>query len=332
MIRVAVVGVGYWGPNHIRNLSRIPGVQVTHICDLSQKQLKTITQTFPNLSPTTNFTDITKNPGIDAVIIATPLSSHFSLAREALLAKKHVLIEKPMTRTSKEAEELIQLAKRQKRILMVGHTFPYSNAVRKIKELIKKNVLGKLFYYSSTRINLGLIQSDINVIWDLAPHDFSILNYLFSDKPVTVQVFGSSHIRNNHVEMANVHIRYESGTVAHLYLSWLSPAKKRQILLAGSKKMIVYDELDPSEKIRIYDKGISLVSTTDTSFQSAYRYGDIVIPHVEQEEALYNELKHFISCIKTQRAPLTDGFDGLRVVKMLEATDKALKSKTEIKI
>lgn len=332
VINVAVVGLGYWGPNIVRNFLKLEGVKVVYGCDLLDKNLKNLSESFPTVKPTKNFEEVLQDKNIDLVSIATPIGTHFTLAKKALLAGKNVLLEKPITKTSKEAEELIELAKRENKLLAVGHTFVYSEPVKKIKEIISKGEIGKVYYYDSTRVNLGLLQADSNVIWDLAPHDLSILTYIFDEKPVSLQAFGTSFISGNKEEIAHIFIKYENKMIAHINLSWLSPVKIRNIFIGGSKKMIVYDDIEPTEKIKIYDRSISLTDIKVTPFAPAYRSGDILIPNLLQTEALFNELNHIVDCVRTKKEPLTDGDKGLQVVKLLEATDKALSLKSEVKL
>ncbi len=328
-IHVAIVGLGYWGPNLVRNFLKIPDVKVSAICDVNIKTLNNLSSQYPHIKTTTDYNQLLHDEKIDLIAIATPSRTHYEIGQKVLRAKKHVLIEKPMTQSSDEAKPLIELAEKNNRLIMVGHTFIYSEPIKKIKEMLEKKALGKIYYYDSTRINLGIIQSDLNVIWDLAPHDFSILNFLFQEKPLSLTAVGSSHIHKNNEEMAHIIVTYEKNITAHIHLSWLSPVKIRSILIGGSKKMIVYDDIEPTEKIRVYDKN-TLPSSSITPFSPAYRSGDILIPRLKQEEALYNELFHFIECIQKKRKPLSDGSDGLKVVRLLEATDQALKSKKEI--
>lgn len=329
-IKIAVIGLGYWGPNLIRNFLKIPDVDIEICCDISEKNIEKFNLSFPFLKTTKNIEDVLKNPLIEFIAIATPLSTHFLLAKQALLANKHVMVEKPMTSSSNQAKEIIALAKQKNRLLMVGHTFVYTEAVKTIKEIIAKKKLGKLYYYDSTRINLGLFKSDMNVIWDLAPHDLSILQFIFPGKPLSVRAFGSSFIHKRHAEVANIFIQYEKNITAHIHLSWLSPVKIRNILIAGSKRMIVYNDIEPSEKIRIYDKGIKISPSKITPFSPAYRSGNVTIPHLEQNEALYNELQHFVNCIKEKKQPITNGYSGLEVIKLLEYIELALQTKKEV--
>lgn len=330
MIRVGVIGLGYWGPNIVRNFLKIRDAEVVYGCDLLEKNLVNLAQNFPAIKPTKNYLDILDDKSIDLVSIATPISTHFRLAKEALLAGKHVLLEKPMTKTSQEGRDLIEVAKKQNKILMVGHTFVFSEPVKKVKEIISKNEIGKIYYYDSTRVNLGLLQPDSNVVWDLAPHDLSILSYIFDKKPLSVQAFGTSFINKDVEEIAHIFIKFEDKVTAHINVSWLSPVKIRNIFIGGSKKMIVYDDIEPTEKIRIYDKRVSLKHLRITPFAPAYRSGDILIPNLPQTEALFNELTHLVDCIREEKSPITDGGEGLKVVELLEAIDKALELKKEV--
>jgi len=325
-IKIAVIGCGYWGPNLIRNLQQIDGVQATFVCDIEQTKLENIKKAYPHIRVTKDYLEIIKNPEIDAVCIATPLATHFEITKAALLNNKDVLVEKPFTLSSKEARELINLTEEKKRILMVDHTFLFTGAVNKIKELIDRGELGKLYYFDSERVNLGLLRSDTNVIWDLATHDLSIIDYLFDQKPITVSAVCSSHICGKE-EMAHITLKHQEGFISHIHVSWLSPVKLRKILVGGDKKMILYNDIEPVEKIKIYDRGIDLDPNQITSFTPLYRGGDIIIPKIDQTEALNKVVEHFVECIKERKKPLIDGEAGLRVVKILEAIDKSILEK-----
>lgn len=331
-VRVAIIGLGYWGPNILRNFAQIPNVEVVYGCDLANDNLKKFSIIYPLVKFTSNYNLILKDKSIDLVAIATPLSTHYELARRALGDNKHVLIEKPMTTTSKEAQDLIRIAKTNNKIIMVGFTFVYSEAVRKIKQLIDKNELGKPYYYDSTRINSGILQKDMNVIWDLACHDLSIINFLFPHKPISIQAFGSRFLNKKLDEIAYLVISYEDNFTAHINVSWLSPVKIRSTLICGSKKMVNYDDISPNEKIKIFDKTITYSASKITPFSPAYRSGDIIIPYLDQTESLLNELNHLIDCIKTNKKPLTSGEEGLKILKLLEASDLSLKIKSEVKL
>jgi predicted dehydrogenase len=324
-IKIAVIGVGYWGPNLIRNFYQLPDVQVSFVCDLDESKMDNIKKFYPAIQVTTNYLDVVKNKEIDALCVATPLAAHHQIAQKALLNGKHVLVEKPLASNSKEAKELIQLAEKKKKILMVDHTFIFTGAVQKIKELIDKGEIGKINYFDSERINLGLIRPDSNVIWDLAPHDFSIMDYLFKEEPEYISAVASKHFSSGLEEMAHITLVYKNNLIGHVHLSWLSPVKLRKILIGGSKKMILYDDVEPTEKIRIYDKGIDIDSSEITPFNPLYRSGDVLIPKLDQTEALKKVAEHFLDCIKKNKKPLTNGEAGLRVVKMLEATQQSIK-------
>ena len=331
-INIAVVGLGYWGPNLLRNFFHIPDVNVVYGCDLIENNLSKLSSDYPSVKFTTKFDEVLNDKSIDLVAIATPLSTHFELAKRALNADKHVLLEKPMVSNSQEAEYLINLSKEKNKILMVGYTFIYSEPVKKIKQVISTNQLGNIYYFDSSRINLGLLQKDINVIWDLACHDLSILNYLFSKKPIYIQAFGSKFINNKHEEIAHIIITYEGNITAHINVSWLSPVKIRSILIGGSKKMISYDDISPNEKVRIYEKSIKLNHSKLSPFSPAYRSGDVLIPYIPQTESLRNELEHLVDCVKNNKQPITNGEMGLEIIKLLEATNSSLKSKSEVKL
>lgn len=331
MQKIAVVGLGYWGPQILRNLFKIPSIHVVG-CELDKKKLAKIKLDYPTATYTNSYSEVINDSSLSAVIIATPPALHFPLAKQALLQKKHVLIEKPMTMNTGQAKELVSLAKRKQKILMAGHTFVYTEAVQLMKSYVSKNMLGRLLYYDSTRVNLGLLQKDTNVIWDLAVHDFSILDFLFDEKPTYIQALGSSHVMKNKEELAHIFLSYKSGFIAHIHVSWLSPVKLRTLYLAGNKKMISYNDIEPSEKIKVYEKSIKIKMSAVTPFTPAYRSGQILIPHLSSQEALLTQITHFIRCIKTNSTPITSGESGLRVVKLLEAADVSLKSGKKVRV
>lgn len=322
----AVVGLGYWGPNLVRNFIKIPSVQIKTVCDLSATNLRVFSQTYPHIPTTKNLAHILEDPSIEFIAIATPLKSHFSIGKQALSTGKHVLLEKPMTSNSKEAKELVSLARKKERILMVGHTFVYAPAVKKIKEVVRHKSFGDFLYFDSTRINLGRFTADTNVIWDLAPHDFSILHFLLDKYPSKIQVIGSPTLSHKTVDISHIYLTYEGKTTAHIHTSWLSPVKIRNILVGGSKKMVMYDDIQPSEKIRIYNSTVTLPDEEVTPFNPLYRSGNVLIPHLVTTEALFTELNHFVDCIIKQKQPLTDGIEGQKTVQMLEAADLSLKT------
>lgn len=297
-------------------------------CDLSQKRLDHMKSLYPSIHTTTNLADVLEDDEIEAVGIATPVYTHFPIARACLEHGKHVLIEKPLASSTKECTDLINLAKHHNKVLMVGHTFEYTAAVNKIKELIKSGELGDILYITSTRVNLGLFQPDINVIWDLAPHDISIINYILEEEVVSINAQGKAHFKNDIEDVATLTMHFNSGSIAFIHNSWLDPNKIRRTTIVGSKKMLVYDDIEPNEKIKIYDKGVDKPPHYDTyaEFQFSYRYGDIYCPRLEEYEPLRAECKHFIECIKDNKKPRSDGYSGLKVVSVLEASTASLKN------
>ncbi len=327
-ISVAVIGCGYWGPNLIRNFNQIPKCSMRLCCDLEDRNLVRMKALYPSIATTREVQDILEDRNIDAVAIATPVYTHMPLARQCLEHNKHVLIEKPLASSSAECLELIGLAEANKRVLMVGHTFEYTAAVRKAKQIVQSGELGKILYVSSVRASLGLLQPDINVTWDLAPHDISIILYLLEEYPDSVNCQGKGHFRKEIEDVATVTLNFSNGTIAFIHNSWLDPDKIRRTVVVGSRKMLVYDDIKPNEKIRIYDKGVEAPPHYDTyaEFHFSYRYGDIYSPRIEDYEPLRAECEHFLDCIRTGNAPFTDGWNGLRVVSILEAASKSLKN------
>ena len=330
MINIGVIGCGYWGPNLIRNLTKVKDCRVVAIADQRPDRLEAVRYLNSDMKATTVASELMDSDSIDAIVIATPISTHFELARACLDRGKHVLIEKPITKTVAQAEELIRLAERKSKVLMVDHTFIYSGAVRKLREIIESGDLGEIYYCDSVRLNLGLFQSDVNVLWDLAPHDFSLLTYLLDKKPVRVTASGSSPVRWNgwrRESIAYVTVELEDSVIAHFHLNWLSPVKLRRTLIGGSRKMVVYDHLDSDNQVKIFDKGIELREDQDRyKVLVQYRMGDLLIPKVDQTEALETACKHFVHCIKTGEKPITDGYAGLRVVELLEAAERSMKN------
>ncbi|MBI1812963.1 Gfo/Idh/MocA family oxidoreductase [Candidatus Peregrinibacteria bacterium] len=325
-LRIGVIGYGYWGPNLVRNFHARLDAEVAAVADVDEQKLAQVHLHYPSIQCVSDAISILHDPRIDAVAIATPPSTHFALARKALEIGKHVLVEKPMAMTSIEAQALIGLARARKRILMVGHTFIYTSSVQKIRSLIENGELGDLYYIDSVRFNLGLLQGDASVLWDLAPHDLSIFLYLVDERPTAVQAFGQVHIGAEKKEIATVTIRYESGFHAHIHVSWISPVKIRLTLIGGSRKMIVYDDVEPTEKVRIYDKGVSLKESGEsvTAFNPIYRAGDVLIPALDRREALEREISHFLNCIQMGVTPLSDGESGLAVIRILEAAEMSM--------
>ena len=326
MLKVGVIGCGYWGPNLIRNFMQLSRSDVVRVADLDDARLKHMKVLYPNVKTTTDYRKIIKDPKIDIVAVATPVYTHFKLASEALSAKKHVFVEKPIAASVKEAEQLIELSEKYNRKLMVGHTFLYTEAVRKIKEIIESDELGEIYYINSQRLNLGLFQQDINVIWDLAPHDISIILYLLDQQPQTVCAIGTSHINPAIEDVAVLTMKFSESLIAFVQTSWLDPDKIRKMTVVGSKKMLVYDDVQPTEKIRIYDKRVEKPKYYDTytEFHYSYKYGDIVIPKVNGKEPLHTELNHFIDCVENNETPLSDDKNGLHVVQILEAALESL--------
>ncbi len=325
MINIGIIGYGYWGPNIVRNLSGVEGARLTTICDGSQSALDRARKTYPYILTTRDCNEIINSPDVDAIAIITPVSSHFELAKKALQNGKHVFVEKPFTASVSQAEELIELAEQKKLTIMVDHTFIFTGAVRKIRQLFNDNALGNLYYYDSVRVNLGLFQHDVNVIWDLAPHDFAIMDHLVKEKPVAIAACGKAHV-NELEDMAYVTAMFNSNLIAHFNVNWLSPVKVRTTLIGGEKKMVVWNDLEPDEKIKVYDKGIEITSKeTEYRMLINYRMGDMNSPRVEQGEALKRESMYFVRCITEQKTPINDGHAGLRVVKMLAACNESLK-------
>jgi predicted dehydrogenase len=329
LIRIGVIGYGYWGPNLVRNFFECPVTEVVAVADLNSDRLGLINRRYPSVETTTDYRDILRNPRIDAVAISTPVSTHFPLAMEALEAGKHVLVEKPMTATSEQALRLIEKADHRNLVLMVDHTFVYTGAVRKIRELIDQGSLGELYYYDSTRVNLGLFQHDVDVIWDLAVHDLSIMEFILPESPVAISATGIGHVKGAAENIAYVTAFYDSSLIAHLSVNWLSPVKVRRTLIGGSRQMIAYDDLENSEKVKVYDKGITVRNGSESVYKLlvGYRSGDIYCPQLDVTEALRIEAAHFVDCIETGKTPQTDGFAGLRVVSVLEAATKSMKER-----
>jgi predicted dehydrogenase len=334
LVSVGVIGCGYWGPNLIRNFGQIGDCRVVSCSDLSDERLKHVKNLHPNIRTTKDYMEIINDKKIDAVAIATPASMHFDMAKKALLNNKHVLIEKPMTNNAERAEELIAIAKERKKVLMVDHTFEYTSPVRKIKDMVENSELGKIFSIDMIRVNLGIFQKDINVIWDLAPHDISILLFLLKKMPVSVKADGIGHIQNGIADDAHLTLKFPEKIMAHIHVSWLNPLKIRKITVVGSRKMLVYDDTEQSGKIKIYDKGVALERNSvprdryyDTweEFRLVYRSGDVDIPKLEEKEPLNAMCRHFIECIKSGKTPVSDGISGLRVVKVIEALQESLK-------
>ena len=325
MINLAVIGYGYWGPNIVRNFMTHADCRVAVICDRDPRALARVASRHPT-APTTQDVEATlRSPAIDAVAIVTPVSTHFALAKTALENGKHVFVEKPFTATSQEAETLIDLAEQKRLRIMVDHTFLFNGAVRKIKELVDGGVLGPLYYYDSTRVNLGLFQHDVNVIWDLAPHDLSIIDYLIGTNPEMILATGSAHL-NGHADVAYITLGFPRGVIAHVAVSWLSPVKVRTTLVGGERRMVVWNDLEPGEPVKIYDKGVQVTSEHGIrELLVSYRSGDMWAPRIDQTEPLQLETRYFLDCVAAGMTPINDGHAGLRIVRMLEAADESLR-------
>lgn len=325
-INVALVGCGYWGPNLLRNLMALPECRVTLACDRDEERLRYIRGLYPELAVTAEFQKVLENGDVDAVVIATPVSSHFPLAKASLHSGKHTFIEKPMARTVAECRELVSEAEAGSLTLMIGHTFVYHPAVRKIKEIIDSGDVGDIMYISSRRLNLGLFQRDINVAWDLAPHDVSLILYLSGKDPTSVNCQGKAHVNPRVVDVANVSLNFASGLFAVIQSSWIDPKKVRETTIVGSRKMIIYDDIEPLEKIKIYDKHVKVPPHYDTfaEFQYSYHYGDAYVPYLKHVEPLRSECTEFIRCIREGDTPESDGIMGERVIRVLEAVDCSL--------
>ncbi len=329
MVRFGIIGYGYWGPNIVRNLNAINPEKVVAICDKSEQNLARAKRAYPNVYITTDASELLTDPNIDAIAIITPVWTHFDLAQSALQNGKHVFVEKPFTSTAAQAEELIELAERKNLTIMVDHTFLFTGAVRKIRQLVDDGTLGKLYYYDSMRVNLGLFQHDVNVLWDLAPHDLSIVDYLIGSEAEAVVATGAGHL-NGHADVAYMTIYYPGNVIAHLNVNWLSPVKVRTTLIGGEKKMLVWNDLEADEKIKVYDRGVD-ITNREGVYEAlvSYRSGDMWSPKVEATEALKLELSYFNDCVESGQSPFNDGQSGLRVVKMLEAAETSLKRKGE---
>jgi len=327
MINIGLIGFGYWGPNLARNYNMDPDLKLTTICDFSDDRLQTARRLYPQVKLLDNPDDLYKDTNIDAIAIATPVTSHFELAKRALMSGRHVWLEKPMTEKVEQAKELIGLAQKRNKVVFVDHTFVYTGAVRKIKELIRQGELGEMVYYDSMRVNLGLFQQDVNVIWDLAPHDISIMDYLIPFKKYEVSANGCFYYGNGLCPKSLLTIYMENNAVAQINVSWVSPVKIRQTLIGGTLKMVLYDENQPSEKIKVYDKGVELDFTKEELYhlKVQYRVGDMYAPKIEDHEALALATSHFVDCISNDKTPVTGGKAGLEVVKVLVASTESLK-------
>ena len=332
ILRIGAIGGGYWGPNLIRNFVEIPNAKLVAVADLSQDRLDHLQARFPQIQHTTqNYKDFFEMD-LDGVVIATPPDTHYPIAADCIQHNLHVLVEKPVTLNSPDAAALIELAEKHDRVFMVGHTFEYNPAVRALKEMIDSGELGEIYYIDAVRASLGLFQTKANVLWDLAPHDISILRYLLGADPETVSVHAATCVQEGIADVAYAAFRFPNDVLGHIRMSWLDPAKTRSITVVGSKKMVIYDDVAPLEKIRVYDKGVKAIRHTDTfgEFTFAYHYGDVVIPHIKMQEPLRIQCSHFLDCIVEKKVPHTDGLNGLRVVQILESAQKSLDSQGEV--
>ena len=327
VIKMGVIGYGYWGPNLVRNLFEVPETQVVAVIDMREERLGLVKSRYPSVRVSIDFRTLLDDPSIDAIAIATPVSTHFDLALRTLQSGKHVMVEKPMTSSTEQALRLIEEADRRGLTLMVDHTFVYTGAVRKIKEIVEQGRLGDIYYYDSTRVNLGLFQHDVDVLWDLAVHDLSIMNYILPNSPCAVAATGINHISGGTENLAYLTMFFEDNTIAHVNVNWLSPVKVRRTLIGGSKQMIVYDDMEPSEKVKIYDKGITVSNGPDSIYKAmvGYRSGDMFAPQLDVSEALKVEIQHFVDCIESGREPITGGRAGLQIVRLLESASRSMK-------
>jgi predicted dehydrogenase len=327
MHSVAVIGCGYWGPNLVRNFNSLPGVKVSVICDKSRERLDHIGALYPEVETTSDFARVTNDASIEAAVVATPVSTHYSVAAQSLMAGKHTFVEKPLALTSAQCRDLIQAAESRSLTLMVGHTFVYTTTVRKIKEIVDSGEIGELMYINCRRLNLGLLQKDINVAWDLAPHDISIILFVMGMNPVAVNCQGNAHVSSGQEDVTNISLSFPNGKFATIQSSWIYPRKVREITFVGTKKMVVYDDTEPLEKVKIYDKRVESPRHYDTfgEFQYSYHYGDIWSPFVRQEEPLRAECQHFIRCIENGSRPDSSGHDGMAVVRILEAATESMR-------
>lgn len=327
MIKIGVIGYGYWGPNIVRNFHAHESAEVVMVCDKVVKSQERLRKAYPSMPFTVDENDILKSPDIDAVAVVTPVWTHFELAKKALENGKHVFVEKPFTTSVAQAEELIELADRKRLKIMVDHTFLFTGAVKKIRQLVDEGALGKIYYYDSLRVNLGLFQHDVNVIWDLAAHDLSIMDHVLREKPEAVVATGESHL-NGMQDVAFITVYFPNRIIAHINVNWLSPVKVRTTLLGGEKKMVVWNDLEVDEKIRVYDKGVSMANPGGLhKLLVSYRSGDMWAPQVEQIEALRAETAYFLQCINENLTPFNDGVAGLRVVRILQAADDSLRNR-----
>lgn len=325
-IKIGIIGCGYWGPNLIRNFNNLDDSQLAYVCDIDKEKLKKIKSAFFDTKITTNYLEVLEDESVDAIVIATPVFKHYQLAKDALLHNKHVLIEKPMTSTSEQAKEIIQIAKEKNKILMIDHTFEYSEAINKIKEIINSGELGEIYYLRAEWLNLGLLQPDVNVIWDLAPHILSVINYIINLKPLRLNAKAEGYIRKEIPEIAQIQIKYDRGVSAYLSFGWLEPKKTRTITIVGNKKLLVYDLTNNEEPIKIYDKNVEMIQNENVRQSKVnYKYGDTYSPSIKNIEPLNTMCKHFLNSIRYDKKPRSDGESGLKIIEILESIDKSVK-------
>ena len=330
VLRVGVAGCGYWGPNLVRNFQTLESCEVRAVCDLDPARVDAVRRIYPTIRAARDFQDLIDDPAVDAVVICTPVRTHYPLARAALEAGKHVLVEKPLTDSSASARALVELAEKRGRLLQVDHTFVYTGAVRKVREIIERGDVGELLYLDFVRVNLGLFQEDVNVLWDLGPHDVSVLAHLVPRPPLWVSAIGSAHYGSLE-DQVYVTIKYEGSLIAHLHLNWLAPVKVRSTLIGGTRRMIVYDDLEPSEKVRVYEKGVTVLSDVRTRERALvdYRLGDMFAPHIDKTEPLSLVCRSFRDAVLSGGPPRTDGREGLEVVRILEAAEASIRKQGE---
>lgn len=328
MINVALVGYGYWGPNLARNFHKVDGFNLKYICEIDPKEAQRAASEYPTTEVIQDFKAVLADNTVDLVAIATPVATHYELAKNSILAGKDVFVEKPLADSAKRGAELVDLARKHGRILAVDHTFLFTGAVRKIRSLVESGELGEVRYFDAVRVNLGLFQNDSNVMSDLGPHDISILEFLFQTSPIACQALGHRLGGTPFEDVTYLHLEYENGMIAHFHWNWLAPVKIRKTLICGARKMIVYDDLETTEKVKIYDKGIELISDAKTKQRLLvdYRIGDMMAPKLDSKEALASQMEHLLDCIRERKAPLSDGILGLRVLKILDAAQTSLKS------
>jgi len=327
MVGIAVVGAGAWGKNHIRVFSEIPNVHLKYICDSDPSRLNKLQKSYPQTKMVENLSPILQDPEIKGIVIASSAVSHFPLAKESLLVGKDVLVEKPMALNVEDAEEMVRIAEEKKRILMVGHLLIYHPVVDRLKEMIASEELGRINYIYTQRVNLGVIRQDENALWSFAPHDLSVILKLLNERPAVVSAHGESYIQKNIEDVVFLSLHFSDGKMANIHLSWLDPHKVRKITIVGAKKMVVFDDMEASEKLKIYDKGVGSLSYDSYGEYLSLRFGDITIPNIKMTEPLRAEAEHFIRCIESREKPKTGGRDGLEVVKILVAAQKSLKEK-----